>query len=117
VTDPTPEPLAAVVEVLARRGVLTVVTVLTRGPASYRALERHAEVSGSVLQQRLRDLRQLGVVEVSESGDYRLSAEGRKLLGVLDRLDAWARDWATRTPRSLRPRGSYDTAYDEPDPD
>ena len=110
------EPLAAVVDVLARRGVLAVVTVLAAGPASFRALERHVSVAaGSVLQQRLRDLRELGAVEVSESGEYRLTAEGRKLLGVLDRLGEWSAEWAERTPRSLRPRGSQETAYDEPD--
>src|SRR5688500_14158647 len=108
------DPLSSVLDVLARRGVLTVVRVLTVGPASYRALERQVEVSGSVLQQRLRDLRQLGAVEIAESGEYRLSAEGRRLLGVLDHLDAWSAGWAARTPRSLRPRGSADGAYDEP---
>ncbi len=114
-TEPAAEPLPAVVDVLARRGVLTVVTLLALGPSSYRALESRVEVTGSVLQQRLRDLRHLGVIEVSESGEYRLTPEGRKLLGVIDRLDAWAKEWAARTPRSLRPRGSYETAYDEPE--
>ena len=108
--------LPAVVDVLARRGVLPVLETLAGGSASFRRLEqRVGVVTGSVLQQRLKDLRQLGVVEVAENGEYRLSAEGRQLLGILDRLDGWAQDWAARTPRSLRPRGSYDSAYDEPD--
>ena len=113
--DATGEPTGVVVDVLSRRGVLPAIRVLAGGPASFRTLEhRVAVVAGSVLQQRMRDLRELGVVEVSEAGEYRLSAEGRRLLGVLDRLDAWSQEWAARTPRSLRPRGSQDTAYDEP---
>ena len=115
VPDQPPDPLTTVVDVLSRRGVLSVVRLLTAGPASYRSLEHKVGVVGSVLQQRLRDLRQLGVVEVAESGEYRLSAEGRRLLGVLDRLETWSQEWAARTPRSLRPRGSADAAYDEPD--
>ena len=114
-SDAPADPLPAVVDVLSRRGVLSVIGLLARGPASYRAIEKQVEVGGSVLQQRLRDLRQLGAVEIAESGEYRLSAEGRRLLGVLDRLDGWAKEWAARTPRSLRPRGSYETAYDEPE--
>ena len=113
--DATAEPLAAVVDVLARRGVLPAVRGLAGGPASFRALEhRVGVVTGSVLQQRLRDLRELGAVEVSEAGEYRLSPEGRRLLGVLDRLGAWSQEWAARTPRSFRPRGAPDAAYDEP---
>ena len=110
-----PAPLSVALDVLARRGVLDVVAALTTGPAAFRALEQRARtVTGSVLSQRLRELRELGVIELSEAAEYRLSAEGRQLLGVLDELDRWAQAWAQRSSRSLNPRGSPRTAYDEP---
>ncbi|HVF20331.1 MAG TPA: hypothetical protein VNA14_08820 [Mycobacteriales bacterium] len=65
-SEPAADPLPTVVDLLARRGVLAVISLLARGPSSYRALESQVEVGGSVLLQRLRDLRQLGAVEHSE---------------------------------------------------
>ena len=83
---------ARVLEVLSRRAAIDVVAVLAAGPLSERALAtRLASYNSSVVVQRVEDLRRLEVVEViPESGDRRLSARGRRLLGVLDGLEAWA---------------------------
>jgi DNA-binding HxlR family transcriptional regulator len=85
---------AKVVDVLARRAATDIIEVLTGGPLAERALvSRLSSYSSSVVIQRVEDLRRLEVVEVvPENGDLRLSARGRRLLGVLDSLDVWAAD-------------------------
>ena len=88
----TDDPLADVVDVLARRGALAVFRALVNGPASERALEARLKTyAPSVVAQRVADLRRIGAVEVvPENGDIRLSPDGRRLQGLLDQLDRWA---------------------------
>lgn len=86
------DPLADVVDVLARRGALAVFRALVNGPAGERALEARLKTyAPSVVAQRVADLRRIGAVEVvPENGDLRLSPDGRRLQGLLDQLDRWA---------------------------
>jgi DNA-binding HxlR family transcriptional regulator len=86
------DPLADVLDVLARRGALDVFRTLTGGPLGERALAtRLRSYAPSVVAQRVADLRRLDVVEVvPENGDLRLSPHGRRLQGVLDQLDRWS---------------------------
>jgi DNA-binding HxlR family transcriptional regulator len=91
---PDADPLADVVDVLARRGALAVFRALTGGALGERALAaRLRTYAGSVVAQRVADLRRLDVVEVvPENGDLRLSPRGRRLQGVLDQLERWSAD-------------------------
>ena len=83
--------IGEVVEVLARRGALEVVEALLQGPVAERQLVRSRAVAESVARQRVTDLERLGVVQVvPESGDYRLSPQGRRLQGLLEQLAAWS---------------------------
>jgi len=84
-------PLDEVVDVLARRGSLAVFQALRNGALGERALEsRLRSLAPSVVAQRVADLRRIGAVEVvPENGDLRLSADGRRLQGLLEPLDAW----------------------------
>ena len=52
-------------------------------------------MSTSVLNERLSELREAGVVELSPEG-YRLTREGRTLLRDLQPLRRWAKRWAKR---------------------
>ncbi|HZG95671.1 MAG TPA: hypothetical protein VEZ46_13275 [Mycobacteriales bacterium] len=81
-----------VIELLSRRGAVQVVEALLGGSLTERAVaSRLSAYSASVVAQRVADLRRIGVVEtVPENGDLRLSADGRRLLGVLDALERWA---------------------------
>jgi DNA-binding HxlR family transcriptional regulator len=81
-----------IIDVLSRRGSMDTLVVLAGGSLAERALvSRLPSYNPSVVTQRVSDLRALGVVEVvPESGDLRLSAHGRRLQGVLDRLADWA---------------------------
>jgi DNA-binding HxlR family transcriptional regulator len=74
-----------------------VIWELREQPLAFRALqERCAGMSSSVLNQRLHELRDAGVLEVGPDG-YRLTDEGQLLLAAYPPLDAWAARWAERT--------------------
>jgi DNA-binding HxlR family transcriptional regulator len=53
-------------------------------------------MSTSVLNQRLAELREAGVVEAGEGG-YRLTKRGIQLKDALAPLDEWAKRWARTT--------------------
>jgi DNA-binding HxlR family transcriptional regulator len=86
------DPLAEVLDVLARRGALDVFRALTAGALTERAVETRVRgLAPSVVAQRVADLRRIGAVEVvPETGDLRLSPHGRRLQGLLDSLARWA---------------------------
>jgi DNA-binding HxlR family transcriptional regulator len=109
-----PDPLRDLVDLLARRHVLAAVWEL-RGPAQpFRTLVQRLGTSEAHVSQRLRELREAGLVEVDEAGDYRLTAEGRRLLDHLEGLGTYAEGWAALSPRQRRPRGSATTGRGEP---
>jgi len=87
----TEDPLADVLDVLARRGALAVFRALLNGAVGERALETRLKAyAPSVVAQRVADLRRIGAVEVvPENGDLRLSPHGRRLQGLLDQLERW----------------------------
>ena len=105
--------LQSLIDLLARRHALALVWEL-RGPAQpFRTLARRLGVSEDRLSQRLRELREAGLIHVDEAGDYRLSSEGRRLLHPLERLADFAEGWAALTPRQRVPRGSSVTGRGE----
>jgi DNA-binding HxlR family transcriptional regulator len=78
-------------DLLGRRWTLRVLWELRDGQAlTFRALqERGGGLSSSVLNARLGELREAGIVEL-EDGGYRLSADGRALEEALLALNDWA---------------------------
>ena len=88
-------PIMALLDLLGRRWALRVLWELRAGPASFRELrDRCDSMSPSVLNTRLRELREAGIVEdASDAGGYTLTRRGRKLLAALAPLGAWARGW------------------------
>jgi len=79
-------------DVLGRRWALRVLWELRDEAATFRELrERCEDLSPSVLNTRLAELRELGVIALSGDGGYALSLEGRALLPALSALDGWAR--------------------------
>jgi DNA-binding HxlR family transcriptional regulator len=92
----------ALLDLLGRRWALRILWELRTGESlTFRELQaRCAEVSSSVLNDRLRELRGAGIV-VSERGrGYSLTREGARLLDDLAPVDDWARRWARRTARA-----------------
>ncbi|MCA9535849.1 MAG: helix-turn-helix transcriptional regulator [Myxococcales bacterium] len=86
----TGRPVMRVLDVLGRRWSLRVLWELRDGPLTFRGLRDACDdVSPSSLNQRLADLRALGVVEAGEDG-YALTSAGRELAKLLLGLSRWA---------------------------
>jgi DNA-binding HxlR family transcriptional regulator len=89
----------ALLDLLGRRWTLRVLWELREQPApTFRDLqERCGQVSSSVLTERLRELREAGIVARNDDG-YGLTAEGVDLLQALAPIDRWAARWGKRQP-------------------
>jgi DNA-binding HxlR family transcriptional regulator len=87
----------ALLDLLGRRGALRLLWELRDGhPQSFRLLRASADgMSPSVLNTRLKELREAAVVELSEGG-YRLTPAGRQLIKQLNPLNQWAERWAAQ---------------------
>ena len=84
----------AALDLLGRRWTLRILWELRGGALTFRALQTACErVSPTVLNARLRELREVGIAETTPEG-YALTAEGRRLLDALSPLDRWAKRWA-----------------------
>ncbi len=87
---------------------------LRGGSLPFRTLAARLDAPQTQLVQRLRELREAGLVEVDEVGEYRLTTHGRRLQGVIEPLAVWAQEWATLSPRQRTPRGASTRGHDEP---
>jgi DNA-binding HxlR family transcriptional regulator len=94
----TGRPVMALLDLLGRRWALRVLWELRDGrPATFRELQaRCGELSSSVLNDRLGELREAAIVESRSGGGYLLTPAGNELLGALEPLDAWSKRWAVR---------------------
>jgi DNA-binding HxlR family transcriptional regulator len=106
--------LQGLIDLLGRRHALTCLWELREAPLPFRTLAQRTAAPDPLLSQRLRELRTSGLLEVDEAGDYRLSAEGRRLQGALEPLAAYAQDWRRLTARQRLPRGSAAKGRGEP---
>ena len=99
----TGRPIMVLLDALGRRWALRVLWELRGGDElTFRALRAAcADVSPSVLNDRLAELRSLGLIEQGPAG-YRLTPDGVGLCALLGPLDAWAQRWA-RAPRRGSP--------------
>jgi len=92
-------------DLLGRRGAQRILWEL-RGdePLTFRALQDAAATNPSVLNTRLKELREVGLVEHDEG--YRLTPEGRSLLVAMQPLNEWARRWKGGRPSGQRVSGN-----------
>jgi DNA-binding HxlR family transcriptional regulator len=87
----------AALDLLGRRWSLRVLWELREGALTFRALRSACDdVSPTVLNTRLRELREAKLVERGPDG-YRLTATGRELGAALAPLQHWAEVWARRS--------------------
>ena len=74
------------------------------GSLTFRELQEAAETNPSVLNVRLKELREARLVEHGPEG-YGLTPHGKKLLELFLPLHLWAEDWAKLLQRSTsKPR-------------
>jgi DNA-binding HxlR family transcriptional regulator len=97
----TGRPAMALLDLLGRRWALRVLWELRDGSApTFRELQaRCGDISSSVLNDRLAELRVAEIVASEPGAGYRLTNEGHHLLSALAPIDAWAQRWAKRTQR------------------
>ena len=89
-------PIMAILDLLGRRWALRVGWELRDGALSFNELQQRCDgMSPSVLSQRLREGLEAGTC-MREDGRYRLSADGERLIEVLQPLEVWAQRWARR---------------------
>jgi DNA-binding HxlR family transcriptional regulator len=87
----------ALFDLLGRRWALRLLWELRDESLTFRELQaRCDDMSSSVLNQRLRDLRGADIVTLEDGGGYRLTDEGLALVHALVPLHEWAADWSKR---------------------
>ncbi len=91
----TGRPVMALLDLLGRRWALRILWELRGGQElTFRALRTACDdVSTSVLNERLRELRDAGIVTVGDG--YLLTPRGARLLSALEPLHSWAKSWAS----------------------
>jgi DNA-binding HxlR family transcriptional regulator len=99
----TGRPIMALLDLLGRRMALRVLWELREGCLTFRALQEAAETNPSVLNARLKELREARIVEHGPRG-YGLTPPGKALLAAVLPLDAWADDWAKLLAAPIGPR-------------
>ncbi len=93
----TGRPIMVLLDLLGRRWTLRILWELRDVSLSFRDLQaRCDQMSPSVLNTRLRELREGGVVESDPGAGYLLTKHGRELLEALGPLQDWARAWQRR---------------------
>ena len=93
----TGRPVMVLLDLLGKRWTMRVLWELRAGPLTFRALQDAMEgVSPSVLNARLRELRDSDLVEHGDGEGYALTRWAVELSEHLLPLDAFARRWARR---------------------
>lgn len=90
-------PVMALLDLLGRRWSMGVLWNLSKDePCTFRELQQRCEaISPTVLNSRLKELREAGLIAHSPEG-YRATSTGQELYALLVPLGAWAKTWAAR---------------------
>src|SRR4029450_1393363 len=95
----TGRPIMALIDLLGRRWALRGIWGLRDARLTLRALRAACDgVSPTVLNERLRELRESRLVDLADSEGYGLTALGRERLAVCLPLVEWSKRWARALP-------------------
>jgi DNA-binding HxlR family transcriptional regulator len=95
----TGRPLMALLDLASRKQLLRVVWELRDGPLRFRSLqEACGDISPSLLNRRVQELREAELVELSLEG-YRLTVLGNGLYHAFQPVSDWANGWAESLKR------------------
>ncbi len=95
-------PIAVAAEVLAERWTPLVLRGLFCGATRFNDIQASVpRMSSALLSRRLRELEYANIIErrpvaTGKGAEYHLTAAGRELFPVLDRMGAWAQKWLRR---------------------
>src|SRR6202165_4749256 len=90
-------PIMVLPDLLGRRWSLRILWELREAPLTSRSLRAACdEASPTVLQARLSELRQAGLVELAPASGYHLTAMGRELHETFLPLHRFAERWSKR---------------------
>jgi DNA-binding HxlR family transcriptional regulator len=97
----TGRPIMALLDLLGRRWALRILWELRDGRSlTSRALRAACdEASPTVLQARLSELREAGLVELVPASGYRLTGMGRELFETFLPLHRFAERWSKQLPK------------------
>ena len=91
----TGRPIMVLLDLLGRRWVLRLIWELREKPRRFRELqELVGGASPTIVNARLRDLREARIVELDPDAGYRLTTLGRELLKLFLPLHVWSEKWA-----------------------
>ena len=94
----TGRPIMALLDLLGRRWTLRIVWELRDGALTSRALRTaFDDASPTVMQARLSELRDAGLVELLAGDGYRLTPLGRELMESFVPLHHFAERWSRRS--------------------
>lgn len=90
----TGKPIMALLDLLGRTWALGILWQLNTGPATFRELQQRCEqISPTLLNTRLKELKALNLIETQVKG-YQLSSQGNELYGIISPLGLWSNQWA-----------------------
>ena len=90
----TGRPIMALLDLLGRRWTLRIMWELRDGPLTSRALRTACDdASPTVMQARLSELREAGLVELVAGDGYRLTPLGKELMESFEPLHRFAERW------------------------
>jgi DNA-binding HxlR family transcriptional regulator len=91
----TGRPIMALLDLLGRRWTLRIVWELREGPLTSRALRTACdEASPTVVQARLSELREAGLIELAQGDGYGLTELGKDLRETVLPLHRFAERWS-----------------------
>ncbi|OEU90587.1 transcriptional regulator [Streptomyces abyssalis] len=91
----TGRPIMAAFDLLGRRWTLRILWELRHGAVGFRALQQQCDdISPTVLNRRLREMRTAGLLEQDEARAHGLTPLAHDLIGALTPLQTWAERWA-----------------------
>lgn len=88
------KPIMALFDLLGRSWALGIIWQLSDGALTFRQLQERCEtVSPTVLNKRLKELRETALVSHDGTG-YHLTGLGKELFGLLQPFGSWSEKWS-----------------------
>lgn len=97
----TGRPIMVLLDLLGRKQSLRILWELQEGPLTFRDLQARCDnISPTVLNTRLKELREALIVEHTGNSGYELTRLGADLMAALAPISSWSKRWAKQFPTS-----------------